>query len=343
MATRQGRYAMSRRRAVLAAALCCAAASARGDVAGCGGRDLFPILEARAPETFAAIETDARAMPFAHGTLFRVSREGIPPSYVFGTLHLSDPRVVSFRQAVITALDSSKTVALESVETGAKLTQSIRKNPAAMRAALLARPDQRAGALLSKPDFTELENVTTAAALTPSSANTLKPAILALLLDLPHCARTDASHPYADALIGEMGRARGHKVIGLETMIEQVAILDGLPPDVERALLIATVRQAAHAEDVVETTIARYVDQDTGALLTWMKSPNLIPGVLDARTPPEFLDRLISQRNLRLRDRLLPLLAKGSVFIAVGAAHLPGEDGLLHLIETAGYKVEPIE
>ena len=154
MATRQGRYAMSRRRAVLAAALCCAAASARGDAAGCGGRDLFPILEAQAPEAFAAIETDARAMPFAHGTLFRVSREGIPPSYVFGTLHLSDPRVVSFRRAVITALDRSKTVALELVETGAQLTQSIRKNPAAMRAALLARPDQRAGALLSKPDFT---------------------------------------------------------------------------------------------------------------------------------------------------------------------------------------------
>ena len=105
-----------------------------------------------------------------------------------------------------------------------------------------------------------------AAAMKPSSAKTLKPAILALLLDLPRCARADPSKPYADALIVAKARARGIQVVGLETMIEQVDILDGLAPEVERALLVATVRQAAHAEDVVETTIARYVDQNTGEL-----------------------------------------------------------------------------
>ena len=40
--------------------------------------------------------------------------------------------------------------------------------------------------------------------------------------------------------------------------------------------------------------------------------------------------------------RAADLLAKGNVFIAVGALHLPGEDGLVELIRKAGYKVTPV-
>jgi uncharacterized protein YbaP (TraB family) len=339
MAGRDRRHIRSPRSALLAvAALVCACAAARaGDE--CRGRDLFPLLRTQDPAAFAAIEAEAGAMPFSQGTLFRLSREDAPPSYVFGTLHLSDPRVVAFRPAVVAALEGSKTLAVESVETGERLTQSIRRHPAA----LLAPSDQRAASLLDAPEFAELEAMVTKAGLTASFANALKPPILALLLDLPACARADAANPTADARIAEMARTRGLALIGLETMIEQTGILDGLSPETGRALLIATLRQASYAEDVVESTIARYAGQDTGVLLAWMRSPSLIPGVAAARTPPEFLDRLIGRRNQRFRQRLLPLLAKGGVFVAVGAAHLPGAQGLLRLLEESGYTVERVD
>jgi uncharacterized protein YbaP (TraB family) len=177
----------------------------------------------------------------------------------------------------------------------------------------------------------------------PSNARDWKASVLALALDLPLCARKDVGAPYADELIARMARARGLAVVGLETLIEQLNILDRLPIDVQRALLVATLRQADYAEDVVETTIARYVDEDTGGLLAWMKSPDFIPGVPEARTPPEFLRLLIARRNRRMRERALPLLAKGGAFIAVGVAHLPGEGGLLRLLEQDGFTVERIE
>jgi uncharacterized protein YbaP (TraB family) len=44
-----------------------------------------------------------------------------------------------------------------------------------------------------------------------------------------------------------------------------------------------------------------------------------------------------------MRDRALPLLRQGSAFIAVGAAHLPGKEGLLRLLEEEGYRIEMIE
>ncbi len=281
-------------------------------------------------------------MPFAQGTLFRLSRDG-KNSYVFGTVHLSDPRVTAFRPAVVAALEGSKTLALESIDVGARLMLEVRKNPAAMRAALLAPKDQRAGALLDKPDFADLEALAAAVGLRESAASDWKPTVLALALDLPPCARNGAAAPYADQRIAQMARARGLAVVGLETLIEQLNILDGLPRDAQRALLIATLRQAAYGEDVVETTIARYVGEDAGGLLAWMELPDFIPGVPEARTPPEFLRLLITRRNQRMRERVLPLLSKGGAFIAVGVAHLPGEGGLLRLLEQDGYKAEAIE
>jgi uncharacterized protein YbaP (TraB family) len=44
-----------------------------------------------------------------------------------------------------------------------------------------------------------------------------------------------------------------------------------------------------------------------------------------------------------MRDRAIPLLSQGGAFIAVGAAHLPGKEGLLRLFEADGYNIEMIE
>jgi uncharacterized protein YbaP (TraB family) len=56
--------------------------------------------------------------------------------------------------------------------------------------------------------------------------------------------------------------------------------------------------------------------------------------------PQAVLVKLLDERNLRMRDASLPLLQRGPAFIALGAAHLPGENGLLRLLELEGYRVE---
>ena len=80
---------------ILAAALCLTVS--RAVQADCHGHDLFPALESEAPAAYAAILTAASAMPFRYGKLFRLSRAESEPSYLFATLHLSDPRITSFR------------------------------------------------------------------------------------------------------------------------------------------------------------------------------------------------------------------------------------------------------
>ncbi len=54
-----------------------------------------------------------------------------------------------------------------------------------------------------------------------------------------------------------------------------------------------------------------------------------------------FIEQGIDARNHRMLESLLPLLAESPVFVAVGALHLPGEQGLVSLLREHGYILQP--
>ena len=212
------------------------------------------------------------------------------------------------------------------------------------RRATVARENQKADRLLDKKDFAQLEALASRKGMAQSATHKFKPSVLALILDLPSCAMDlPGAKPYVDELVADIAREKKIETVGLETIIEQIEVLDGLPHETERDLLIAILRQADRGEDVIETLVARYAEGDIGGSLAWLRSAEPIPGVAQAQIPPAFLDRLITLRTQRMRDRALPLLKRGAAFIAVGAAHLPGKEGLLSLFQKDGYEVETIE
>ena len=269
---------------------------------------------------------------------------GSEPSYLLLLCTCLIRASPSFSPRLTATLTNSKIVVLETVETGDVLRRAVRNNPAAWRRATLARENQRADNLLSKTDFKQLESLAARRGLLKSVAREFKASTLALLLDLSACAvRLPGTRPYLDQLIANIARENKIETVGLESMIEQIEILNGLPRETERDLLIAVLRRADRSEDFVETQIARYAEGDIGGLLAWLQSAEPIRGVAQAQIPLAFGDRLITLRNHRMRDRALSFLRQGGAFIAVGAVHLPGKEGLLSLFETEGYHVDALE
>lgn len=312
--------------------------------AACRGRDIFPILKTLSPLAFARISAEVEATPFAEGRLFRLANAAGKISYVFGSLHLSDPRATRISPALGDALEKSDTLAIEMIETAEDLARLTKEDPARFRSTLLADRERRAERLLTREDLARLESLTQNRRVAGLPMLDLKAPALALLLDLPPCAAEGSARPaYADALLAEAARRKGAAVIGLETFFEQIDSLDGLTRAEERALLIATLRQADQGADAVETTLARYSEGNIGWLLAWMRSADPFPLAPGGETPPAFLDRLITRRNHRMRERALPLVERGGALIIVGAAHLPGAEGLLSLFQQAGYTVERVE
>jgi uncharacterized protein YbaP (TraB family) len=58
---------------------------------------------------------------------------------------------------------------------------------------------------------------------------------------------------------------------------------------------------------------------------------------------PKIRKMLIEERNARMAERLVARMQQKSVFVAVGAAHLPGMDALVARLRAVGFKVEALE
>lgn len=328
-------------------ALVLLASPARAAEAGCGGADLFPALKASSPAAFDTLLAQGRSARFGQGRLFQVSRAGVEPSTVFATLHVPDPRVTALPRKVLGRLGEARIVALELDIDERGRTRDVAEGAsgrAQFQALATARPERRAERLLPAEDYARLRALLARRGLARSAAPQFKAGVLALLLGTPACAVAGPEGPpYLDAVLADLARKQRARLVGLETTVEQIDMLDGLSPDQEHALLVSLLRQDDRAEDILETSILRYVEGEIGALAAWTRSPELLPGVPGSGTPPAFLQRLVDERSRRMSTRVLPLLAEGRAFIAVGAAHLPGEAGLLALLEQEGYRVERIE
>jgi len=278
------------------------------------------------------IELSAAGLENGQGVFFKISRPGAEDSYLLGTLHLNDPQAANLPPPVLRVLDRARVLITEIADL--PTVQSDGRN----RLQLLVRDDEhRARRLLDKAEVADLERLLSRKGLRRRAWERLRPGVLALLLGLPPCDLSRSRRgTYAEAVLTRRAKSRGISIVGLESLQEQIDAFSDLPVEAEGAMLKAVSRQARRAEDIARTAIARYVAGDTGRLVAWMRSREPLPGDPASRLPSPFLDQLLDFRSRRMRDRLREHLKSGGAFIAVGAAHLPGKDGLIKLLVEDG-------
>ncbi len=317
------------------------AVRASGAAPVCQGKDLLPELVASDPTAQARIEAAAAKVENGGALLWRVSRPGVKPSHLFGTIHLSDARVTSLSPPVEAALGSAKRVALEVADL----------SPKAFAAALGSLQEhivfRDAAGLAGVLDADELSTALTALTRVgfPAAAQTrLRPWFVTLMLAVTDCerARMQAGKEPLDLQIGQTARNRGIPVLGLETLESQLLVMSGIPEADQLSVLKATLKTHARTADAVETMLQRYLAREMGKVLP-MQAEMIRAHGLDPTAMESFRHALLTVRNPRMRDAALPILAKGEAFIAVGALHLIGDNGLVALLRQSGYEVVPIE
>jgi uncharacterized protein YbaP (TraB family) len=131
----------------------------------------------------------------------------------------------------------------------------------------------------------------------------------------------------------------GKPVFGLESIREQLAIFDDMPEQEQLVLLRDVVENFAEIDAMQSELIEAWLQRDLGTLMA-INDAAMQTG--DRQQAAEFQDKLIVRRNRLMAERLQPYLEEGRVFVAVGALHLPGEAGLLNLLEERGYTVRVI-
>lgn len=305
----------------------------------CTGTDIVEQLETSDPELLAEIRAEAARTRNGKGLLWKVERDGADPSWLFGTMHLTDPRVLDMPAAARSALDGSDTVVIETTDV---------LDPAAASQALLKRPDLMMftdGTTLSsrlEPDDEKiLKSGLTDRGIPLESVDRMKPWMLAALVALPACelARKNGGAAFLDIKLAKDAEAQGKTLAGLETMTDQLSAMASLPIEMHMAGLVGTLQMADRIDDVTETMITLYINGEIGMI--WPLFHKVMPGS-EEYDYASFEETMVTARNRTMAERAVPMLDAGNAFIAVGALHLPGEEGLVELLRKAGYKVTAV-
>jgi len=263
----------------------------------------------------------------AYGLLWEISSPGSSPSYLFGTIHSEDAGVIGLAPAVERAFTGSRQVILEvNLDADAMVAGST---------AMLLSDGRRLSEIVGESLFEQTAAALRTRGIPDAVTEHMKPwaAATALSMPVPETGRV------LDVVLFQRAQQAGKPLHGLETIAEQLEVFDGLPLEDQVGLLRETVEQVAGLDAMLAELLAAYKQQDLAAMV----AINEAAMVGDQRLAGEFQRRLIVDRNHRMADRMEPWLQQGGAFVAVGALHLPGEEGLISLLRQRGYSVRAVK
>jgi hypothetical protein len=328
---------------LLALGLLWGTGSARAQEADtCNGTSLVKQLAASNPQELAEARATASAIFNGSGLLWKIEKSGVAPSWLFGTMHVTDPRVTALPPAAQTAFDSAGTVVIETVEI---------LDPVKAQAALLTKPEltmftdgTTLSQLLSADETKIIEAELSRRGIPLELVSRMKPWMIAGLVALPACelARKADGVEFLDIKIANTASDQGKQLLGLESIGEQMAAMADLPMEFHIRGLVETIKLADLMPDIMATMVDLYLQGEIAQIMPVILAAGPAEMEEDASGYAAFEERIVTMRNHVMAERAAPILDAGNAFIAIGALHLPGKQGVVALLEEAGYTVSAV-
>lgn len=276
----------------------------------------------------ALVQADTKTTTILHpkGLLWKISHPGYKDSYLFGTIHLSDPRVLSLIDRVEPYIQKSELFAMEMVIDETSQQELVNASYFAENESLADYLDKD---LLQQVHeiMQRYYNVV------PATVNKMRPWVVMASLSTPP---PEYGGAVLDVQLQHLADSEGLPVSGLETTQEQVSALSSLNIQEQVWMLRKSVIDFYNSETMWPVLITFYLHRDLEALVNTQNQLMDETSDIDDR----FMYAMLQQRNHRMAERMITLMQKQSVFVAVGALHLPGEEGVLSLLEQRGFRVE---
>ncbi len=254
--------------------------------------------------------------------LWRISGNKLTrPSYLYGTMHLQDRRLFYFGDSLYNALEKTEGFAMEinPDEMMDSLFKSMeRKDTSALLRKILSDAEFKRLAKKLEKKLNMPADKITVKKLAEEKRKLQKPTVkkddMPTIMDL-----------YLFSLAKKMGKHTG----GIEDLADQFGILDELGTfKIDDFLKQDSSEHQRYTEWMINT----YSKRDL----------NAIHKLIDNEAKSEFQDILLVKRNIKMAARMDSLSGIRSSFFAVGAAHLPGDSGVITLLRQRGFTVDPV-
>ena len=272
----------------------------------------------------------AETLVHGQGLLWRIERDGVPPSHLFGTIHVTDPEVLALPPAVGQAFGRSDSLTSEIILSPETVLQ--------MQRFMLLTDGRNLAGIVGDELFQRAAAAAAVYGIPPEILQRFKPWAAMTLFVLPDAEmrRKFAGVKMLDERLQEEARRRGMAIHALESVEEQLSWFDSLDDADQAAMLASVIDFRDQMLTMYEALRLAYLERDTEKILAIMQSQQAgtDPALVEA-----FMEQMLLARNDRMVERMAPRLAEGASFIAVGALHLPGERGILRQLQSRGYRV----
>jgi uncharacterized protein YbaP (TraB family) len=289
-------------------------------------RIVFPVIAAFGLTQIAVPQSSIAQA--SSSLLYEISRKDLAkPSYVFGTIHAICPADMIPVDGLTMYVDRSDQMLMEidmddPVEMGSM-------------AKVLMIPDGKTiKDFLTPEQFQKVDEMTTSLlGYSAENLKTIKPTLLSVMIMSSPKAIGCTPSAY-DISLMQMAGAKKKPIIGLETVALQMKVLDSKPFEVQaKELYEMSLDPQKYIRDF-QTLTSIYKTQDAEKLF--------VRSTTSAASDKEFQIRLLDERNNAWVPKIEAAIKGNATFIAVGAAHLGGDVGLIKLLRAKGYTLRPI-
>lgn len=259
------------------------------------------------------------------------------PSYLFGTYHLMPSSFVDSVPGLNDAIHHVDAAWVE-IENEKMTAPSTIKE---MGLWMIAPPDSAIDMILSKEGYQIVDAVVKRYlgdfGVNLDKLKMMRPAALeAQFQQLMAAKMLNGINPQKllDSEVEKRVEALGKPVKSLETVDFQLRMLFGSPLNKQAADLLEMCKNIDNAERAFKDMHNAYASQDFSKLMIAATDP--------ATMTADELEHWCFERNEKWLPTLIESMKKESVMVAVGAAHLGLEKGLIALLRQQGFTVEPV-
>jgi len=256
--------------------------------------------------------------------------------YLFGTIHVGTRDLYPLGAQVEQAFAEAGVLALEADPTGESVS-------AVALAGSLYRPPDNLERHVSAEMYRELAAKLPGIGLPLEHARMLEPHLLAMTITLMQVQRLGYEPALGlDLHFAQRARRVGKPIIELESMIQQLAMLDALPKTVQEDMLRAALGMD---EDALRRELEALVQAwQRGDIAGIGRAVVAEMEAMDEHSARTLQARVYDQRNAAMAQKLESLLEGRIVhFVAIGAGHLTGASGLPALLEGMGFRVRLLQ
>ncbi|MCF2446145.1 TraB/GumN family protein [Dyadobacter sp. CY345] len=277
---------------------------------------------------FALINTVfAQSAPEEKSLLWEISGNGLTkPSYLFGTIHLICPTDFNLSQQLKNSIAKTEQLALEIDMDDPGLM-------AVMTKTMFMAGDKKLTDILSEKDYNHLKQFyIDSLKVDISMFSRAKP----FMMMGPMFSKILGCEPqsYEISLMG-LANSQKSEIIGLESIEEQMAIFDTIPYDRQAGMLVSMIDKLPETRKEFRDLVGLYKQEDLQGLYNLtLKSEFGMDGQDEV---------MLFQRNQNWINRIDKMTHEKPTFIAVGAAHLGGEKGVIALLRKDGYQVRAVD